>query len=262
MAGLNKYFASADYQRRALNAVLSEIFEPDELDLYDASKPAFDQRSKEDVAFRHFEEGIYDKLASRRWNVFRSSLAGARHWLPRQVFDTIKREFAEFQWGGAINLLTFQKGPAELHDRLKSCLRTMTGIKEKSGYPHMTVSKFLHFYNPELFPIYDEAVIWCAVLHGCFRADFAAFCGSGANDDTEAFLVYYIGWASSLLLCMHREFMQVFVDWLNDQPQTALSSRQFDAATLYARAFECTVVGAAKEECPHLFQRPGPCFKE
>jgi hypothetical protein len=67
-----------------------------------------------------------------------------------------------------------------------------------------------------------------------------------------------IGWASSLLSCMHREFMEVFVAWLNNQPKTAISSRRFDAATLYARAFEYTIVGAAKEECPHLFTRPVP----
>lgn len=236
------------------------FFDPDELNLYDASKLAFDPRSNEDDALEYFKL-IYNELASPRWNVFRHPRKGAHRWSPSEVFDTIKREFAEFQWGGVINLVTFQEGQAELHDRLKSRLRTMREIKEKAGYPHMTVSKFLHFYNPELFPIYDEAVIWCTVLDGCFQRDFAVFCGSGRNDDTEAFLVHYIGWASSLLSSMHQNFMEVFVDWLNSQPNTALSSRRFDATTLYARAFEYTIIGAAKEECPHLFKRPGPCFK-
>lgn len=264
MAGeeLSRYFANADYQRRALNAALYEIFEPDELNLYDASTLAFDPLSNEKEALRSFQE-IYNALASKRWTAFRSNRpGGADRWSPRQVFETIKREFGEFQWGGPINLLTFQKGGAELNLRLKSCLQTIRAIKEKNDYPHMVVSKFLHFYNPELFPIYDSGVIWCTVLDGCFRKDFTAFCGRGRNDDTEAFLVHYMGWASSLLSCMHREFMQVFVDWLNNQPETALSSRRFDAATLYARAFEYTVVGAAKEECPHLFQRPAHVLNE
>jgi hypothetical protein len=39
----------------------------------------------------------------------------------------------------------------------------------------MTVSKFLHFYNPGLFPIYDNAVIWDKVLRR-FRNDFRDFC--------------------------------------------------------------------------------------
>jgi hypothetical protein len=256
---LRSYFANADSQRRALNAAL-DFFEPDELNLYDDSKFAFGPLSNENDGLEYFKH-IYDELASPRWNVFRHPRRGARRWSPEQVFFAIKEHFAEFQWGGAINLVTFQKDDAELHDRLKLHLRTMKEIKEMAGYPHMTVSKFLHFYNPELFPIYDGAVIWCTVLNGCFQSDFAGFCEGGHNDDTENFLVYYIGWASSLLSSGHQSFMQVFVDWLNSQPNTALSSRRFDATKLYARAFEYTVVGAAKEECPHLFKRPGPCFK-
>ena len=33
----------------------------------------------------------------------------------------------------------------------------------------MTVSKFLHFYNPALFPIYDYEVMWKKVCNGRFR---------------------------------------------------------------------------------------------
>lgn len=38
--------------------------------------------------------------------------------------------------------------------RLESLLEKMRGIKPKKDYPTMTVSKFLHFSNPQLFPIY------------------------------------------------------------------------------------------------------------
>ena len=62
----------------------------------------------------------------------------------------------------------------------------------------MVVSKFLHFYNPGLFPIYDNKVIWNQVFRR-FRNDFRDFCGivnipyrSAINDDTSAFLIHYI----------------------------------------------------------------------
>jgi hypothetical protein len=126
----------------------------------------------------------------------------------------------------------------------------MVGIKEKIGYPHMTVSKFLHFYNPALFPIYDGAVIFDKVFTR-FRSDFRDFCEAAGipyktaiNDDSAAFLVYYMRWANHLLASAHPTFMMAFVNWLEKQPGAELERRGFDAATLYATAFEFTVIGA------------------
>lgn len=60
------------------------------------------------------------------------------------------------------------------------------------------------------------------------------------------FLPCYMRWASSLLAVAHGRFMQVFIDWLDEQPGTALPGRRrFDVATLYATAFEFTAIGAA-----------------
>jgi hypothetical protein len=64
------------------------------------------------------------------------------------------------------------------------------------------------------------------------------------KEDTAAFLRYYMDWASSLLLVAHEGFMQVFVEWLEKQPGVELRQRTFDAATLYATAFEFTAIGA------------------
>jgi hypothetical protein len=128
----------------------------------------------------------------------------------------------------------------------------MQGIKQKSGYPHMIVSKFLHFYNPRLFPIYDEKVIWKEVF-GSFRNDFKVFClgadvpfEKAIRDDTETFLLYYMGWASYLLSFRHPSFMEVFRDWLSEQAGTRLAERKVKPTTLYARAWEYTITGAAK----------------
>lgn len=247
---LRSYFMNDQEQRSALEA-LGDFFDPRELDLYDAAWCAFDPSSSAGEASRHFNK-IYDELASPRWNVFRSPQSGASRWPPQKVFDTINREFTEFSWRGPINLLNFPKSGTGLG--LESCLAKMQGIKQKKGYPLMTVSKFLHFYNPALFPIYDYEVMWKKVCNGRFKNDFRDFCyreripnnivGDNA-EDTAAFLRYYMIWASSLLSLANADFMQVFTDWLAKQPGTDLRKRRFDSKTLYARAFEYTAIGAA-----------------
>ena len=130
----------------------------------------------------------------------------------------------------------------------------MQGIEPKRGYPLMTVSKFLHFYNPALFPIYDNEVIWKRVGNGRFKSDFREFCDreripnsivGDSAEDTAAFVRYYMIWASSLLSVAHAGFMQVFKDWLGQQRGTNLLKRKFDPTMLYARAFEYTATGAA-----------------
>jgi hypothetical protein len=118
----------------------------------------------------------------------------------------------------------------------------------------MTVSKFLHFYNPGLFPIYDTKVV-CGKVFKRFEADFRGFCltanipyDRAINDDTAAFLLYYMDWANSLLSVAHGRFMQVFVDWLREQNGAYLHRRTIDLTSLYATAFEITAIGAADEE--------------
>lgn len=248
-ATLRNYFESEFQQRRALDAVALDgwLSPSGNLDLYDASRCAFDPASNADEAFRDFEK-IYAELAGSNWQVFRPCSPERDCWPPQRIFETIKREFSDFSWSSSVNLLTFLKS-GDRH-RLESRLATMQGIKPKKGYPHMAVSKFLHFYNPALFPIYDNAVIWEKVFTR-FRTDFEDFCRSAdipfnlaINDDTPLFLVYYMDWASSLLSAAHGAFMPVFVDWLAGQPAAELRQRKFDPTTLYATAFEFTAIGA------------------
>src|SRR5581483_11600469 len=162
----------------------------------------------------------------------------------QQIFETIRSQFADFSWRRPVNLLTLD-GNGELQ-RIRSGLVAMQNIKPNKGYPVMAVSKFLHFYNPALFPIYDTAVIWIKVFE-TFKQDFRAFCEdvnidyeSAVKDGTEAFLLYYMQWAHSLLSVAHNRFMPVFVDWLTSQSGT-VNSRHFDVTSLYATAFEFTV---------------------
>ena len=173
---LHSFFETDFQQRRALGAIAGAgwLGPGGNLDLYEASHCTFGPLSRADEAFRNFER-IYDELKGPNWQVFRPS-SPERDCLPaRQVFETIKGEFPEFSWGGSINLLTLAKSGARA--RLESRLAKMQGIKPKKSYPHMTVSKFLHFYNPGLFPIYDNKVIWEGVFKR-FRNDFRVFCGA------------------------------------------------------------------------------------
>ena len=154
---LHSYFVNDLQQRRALDALFvawgGTWQVSKNLDLYEASQCAFDPSSSADEAYRHFEK-IYDELKSSDRQVFRPS-SPADCWPPRQIFKTIKREFQEFSWGGPVNLLNFPKSGTGV--RLEASLWKMREIKPmKSSYPHMAVSKFLHFYNPGLFPIYDN----------------------------------------------------------------------------------------------------------
>jgi hypothetical protein len=249
---LRSFFQTTQNQRRALGAFFDTWGGPwslseQLLDHYEASRCAFDPSWSADRAFRAFVE-IYDELKGSNWQVFRP-FSPERCWSSQQIFETIHREFSEFSWRGPINLLTFPTS-GDRH-RLQSSLSKMRGIKPNRGYPHMTVSKFLHFYNPGLFPIYDNAVIWEKVFRR-FKDDFRGFCFSSSipydkviNDDNEAFLLHYVAWASSLLSGAHEKFMQVFVDWLGEQPGADLHLRMFDPASLYATAFEITAIGAA-----------------
>jgi len=90
---LRSYFETDHQQRRALEA-LGDWFTPGELDLYDASRCAFDPLVSADEAFQYFEK-IYDELASSRWNAFRPHRR-EKCWPPKQIFETIKREFGIF----------------------------------------------------------------------------------------------------------------------------------------------------------------------
>ena len=222
---LRTYFESESQQRRALDAYFDAwkgrwpVHEM--LELYKASQFAFNSLSTANGAFQHFEK-IYDELTGY-WQVFRP-YNRAECWPPPQIFETIKREFPEFSWRGHVNLLNFLKGGTRL--RLESCLAKMQGIKPHKGYPVMAASKFLHFYNPGLFPIYDYEVIWKKVF--CrFRKDFrvpaAPKGGSSKKERPEIALVPYFARAVSTDASAPAPWVairgkdSVDLDWLRDE---------------------------------------------
>jgi hypothetical protein len=246
---LRHYFETEVGQRRALGAVAHEgwLNPSGNLVLYEASKVAFDPLSARPLALWEFEK-IYHELSGIDWQVFRSSNPNATHWDSRQTFNFISGEFKDFSWRAPVNLKNFRTIDT---GQLESALKRMEGIKSNKDYPLMTVSKFLHFFNPALFPIYDTKVIRERVFSR-FLPDFKEFCLNNAisyelaNAGTTAtFMLHYMNWASNLLAYAHENFMNVFVEWLDKQPGTDLSRRSFDVKTLYATAFEFIAIGAA-----------------
>jgi hypothetical protein len=214
----------------------------EKMDMYDDSRRAFDPTAPDLKSF----ESIYRHLQG--WQVFRGSSPDFC-WSPSKIFETTKMEFAQFAWGGPVTLANLMSSGKK--EELLSSLTKMRDIKPNSGYPIMAVSKFLHFYNPALFPIYDNMVIWEHVFKR-FNSEFRQFClKERLGYDigfTALFLRNYICWASSLVAAAHPMFMETFVRWLDKQPGADLSKRKFDASTLCATAFEFTAIGAAEAE--------------
>jgi hypothetical protein len=209
--------------------------------LYEASTRAFDPNKPDSKAFGE----IHDIL--RCWQVFRGTVVSTC-WSQQEIFDGIRRGFAEFAWGDPIALPNFARSGKQ--EVLLSSLVKMGALKPNVGYPVMAVSKFLHAYNPSLFPIYDNEVIWEKMFKR-FKNEFKEFCWTSKLvydvGFTPLFLRNYISWASSIVVSAHPRFMETFVDWLSKQ-LGGQSPRNFDALRLYATAFEFTAIGAAEAE--------------
>jgi len=219
---------------------------PLKMDLYDLSSAAF--TAEDSIAAFEAFTCIYKSLTGY-WQVFRPHGAD-KCWTPRQIFDAMRREFAPFAGKTGSALPGFLA--CGRHAELSTALTAMASMKPNGGYPHMAVSKFVHFYNPSLFPIYDTMAIWNMVFT-TFRADFRSFCadaGLNRRADDAGFLINSMCWGSSLLTGADADFMNGFVDWLHDE----LPRKQFEKigrdrlSHLYATAFEFTAIGAAARE--------------
>ncbi len=96
---------------------------------------------------------------------------------------------------------------------IRNSVNSMELVKRVGEYPHMAASKFLHFYNPMLFPIYDNAVIWERVLHGAFLPEWKVVCreyGIKVWEPSEEFLKTYYCWASEVMKVADPAIMVAF----------------------------------------------------
>lgn len=93
---------------------------------------------------------------------------------------------------------------------IRNAVRAMRRVKANGEYPHMPASKFLHFYNPSLFPIYDNAVLWERVLHGVFLPEWKGVCREyriNVTEQSDRFLITYFSWAAEVMRSADPEVM-------------------------------------------------------
>ncbi|MCU1326263.1 MAG: hypothetical protein JWN34_1633 [Bryobacterales bacterium] len=243
---LREYFQE-DNQLRALGAFSSfaksaEWPVHERLEMYEAF--AFLPMESSDGEAR-FQDHVYDVLNSY-WQVFRGQRI-SECWTAQRTFDIVRREFADFAWHRPVTLANLS---ADQRQILVSQLSSLGTIKPNQGFPIMTASKFLHFFNPALFPIYDEAIVWKAVLEKRFNSEFRQFHVEHSlryeTGSTVNWLGNYIAYANWMVSsAAHPNFMQTFADWLVTQPQCQAIDRNAVAPRLFAMAFEYTMIGAA-----------------
>jgi len=178
---LCRYFETQDGQKRALEACRNFLSAKDwavedRLKLYDASRHAFNSAVQPGDALKWFRQ-IYDDLVrpapAGGWGIARN--ASGPLWSAEKAFQMIKAEFSGFRWGGHLPLPNFHNSSTK--GALLASLEKMRSFKPVAKWPVMPVSKVLHFYNPELFPVYDNEVIWNKVLKR-FKIEFREFCHS------------------------------------------------------------------------------------
>ncbi len=139
----------------------------------------------------------------------------------------------------------------DMQARIIPCLRRVKDLKKlRSGEPAvMTFSKFLHFFNPKLFPIYDNAVVRNRVFIA-FHEDWMGFCSrSGLDPETTGVDLYanYMRWAAELLAGADSRLADTFAAWFSSRIESSEDSLDvFGELRVYqATAFEFIAIGAA-----------------
>ena len=131
-----------------------------------------------------------------------------------------------------------------------TAVRAMTEVKIISEYPHMAAAKFLHFYNPALFPIYDGAMIWNRILYRAFRSEWEDVCdeyGIKFWEGSEAFLITYTSWAAEVMQAADPAIMVAFEQRFREMSGSMRAASE-NAAHYHAAAFEYLLMGAARLE--------------
>lgn len=207
------------------------------IDLYRRAHKAYSDRHPGEGNCEHFKT-IYSLLAGQ-WQVFRPC-GPDRRWPDQQLFNVLCASFKDF-WPGKMTLLQF-----DLHrhgHQLVTALQCIRELKQMSSYPLMAASKFLHFFNPSLFPIYDGAVMEQRVFR-IFDSEYGAFCSErklNCRAKGEHFYPNYLAFAKHLLQPKHGELMEQFEGRFGRADKAACEL----LATCHATAAEFIMIGAA-----------------
>jgi len=217
--------------------------------LYVLSASAFDLSSPRLADFVK----IYEELR-RFWQVLRGGTA----WPPEKVFDVLLSDHCTPCGRDRLNLL--RVGDSGTLDALWNCLTVMSKVKslQGGGISPMAVSKFLHFFNPRLFPIYDRAVVRDkAFPHFSSKINESK---KRWHDGVAAFVdeplfklglgdyLHYLLWAADCFAAIDARatmqvFAQCFAAMLEAEGSDALMPPNIELN--YANAFEFAMIGAS-----------------
>jgi hypothetical protein len=245
-------FYTAPYLDDALEAYATNVPSAwsarHKLDLYRHAKIAFESDEPAPARQAAFNQ-IYANLDSY-WQVFRN--ASGPCWGPSETFAVLTTKCGACSRQSS--LTTANLIASDSNYKVQACLGALGRIKATAQYPAvypwMAVSKFLHFFNPRLFPIYDGAFMWAKVANGAFSEDYTDFCrhnGFATKENTVRFNLQYTLWASEIMAAAGNDCMATFSRWFATQvdgypdPAGVLE----DVPTYYAAAFATVAIGAA-----------------
>jgi len=179
-------------------------------------------------------------------------------WPALKTFGVLTSSRCQRCSRGELDLATL--GNADDLGVLWQCLTGMSGIKtlESGEVSPMAVSKFLHFFNPRLFPVFDRKVIenWALPL---FRGErrqsrerWEAATSPFAQDPLFGRglgkYLYYILWAADCFASVSTKktmtvFVRSFHEMLQAEGQGARPPKQIRLN--FATAFEFALIGAS-----------------
>ncbi|MHB9130423.1 MAG: hypothetical protein ACYDBB_04940 [Armatimonadota bacterium] len=242
--GENTEVALAEYRRFAVDRGWPV---KDKVRLYRLCGEAFNHELPYNVRFQHFES-IYNELLSK-WHIFRNAVS---YQPAKQVYDALAALPESCRRESALTLASYRP---DLHiGLLQQCIEDLYEVKRLKRRPTsiMAISKFLHLYNPRLFPVFDGEVVRETVLRS-FRAEWLAFHEAPRTADLYVDVrdyLKYIAWANSVLQQRDSEFMSCFANWLSMQLTHERSDEPLppNCQDWFAPAFEFMAVGAMYAE--------------
>jgi hypothetical protein len=259
---LADYFRNADKAQKALHRYGQFALErkwsirESKLDNYLTSDVAFASAKDESEKLAAFGP-IYDQLKNY-WQVFRPR---GPSWDAHKLLDVMTKDCHSCSRACPLTLATLGDDGSFL--TILDCLEKMRGIKRMLDYPIMAVSKFMHFFNPKLFPIYDSRVVSNEVLSKAFAPDWKDFY---SKFDTTASRLFqqkwgstetkglqdpttYIAWASSFIHQRYDGLMSEFAEWFWEASDASTDEKGLlQVKEYYATAFEFIAIGAAYVE--------------
>ncbi len=215
------------------------------LELYGQASIVFDAANTDELRQEAFNY-LYEALRGY-WQVFRGATS---HWDEETAYTFFSENLDDCGPKSVRTLESLSRN--EMRKIVLPFLEKLRDIKTvpTGGYPTMAASRFLHFFNPRLFPNFDNAVINQQVLQ-VFGPDFDKYCadaGIADWDEEPAFYAQYMLWASRHVQLADPELTADFVTWCKAQVEEDEETSEMLGAIGQHQAtlFEFVAVGAAK----------------